>query len=117
MKGINRVMMVVFLICLLAQFNDPDPVVWAVIYSVPIVGCLLWERDLLGRPMAGITALVALLFAVILFLSTSGSSPQIQALSQWSMMDAHVETLREAGGLLLISGWMAALTFSGSKRK
>ena len=110
-------MMAVFLSCLLLQFNDPDPVVWAIIYSIPIVGCLVWERSALGRLLPSMAAAVAFVFAVILVFSAPTASPQGHAFEQWQMMDEHSEVLREAGGLVLIAGWMSVLAFVGSKTK
>jgi len=117
MKGLNRLMMVVFLSCLLLQWNDPDPVIWTLIYSAPIAGCLLWERSALGRLLPGVTALLAVAFALTLVFSAPLASTSGLGFTSWQMMDEHAEVAREAGGLALIAGWMAVLAFVGSKQK
>ena len=117
MRWLNRFMMAVFFVCLLLQFNEPDPVVWAAMYSVPIVGGYLWERTALGRLVPGIAAAVALIIAVGLIFSAPMAAPLENTFEQWQMMGEHSEVLREAGGLVLIAGWLAALAFVGSGAK
>ena len=41
MKVLNRVMMAMLSGFIALQWNDPDPWVWAAIYLVPLVVCVL----------------------------------------------------------------------------
>jgi len=117
MKRLNRLMMAIFLGCLLLQLNDPDPVTWVVLYSVPLVGCLVWERFVWGRIFSGIAAVIAIVFAVMLVVSAPPASSEGWVFGQWEMMGEHAEVLREVGGLVLIAGWMTVLAFVGPKEK
>ena len=110
MRVLNRLVAVAFVLCILLQLNDPDPGLWMFTYSVPLLGCILWEKGSLGRIQSGVVSILALLAACFLVRSIPASASLAEALSGWQMGDGHAEVLRESGGLVLVAVWMAVLT-------
>ena len=109
MKVLNRVMMVMFSGFIALQLNDPDPWVWAAIYLVPLVVCVCWEMGRLSRVLPALTALVAVGGAIWIMGVSSCESDLSLVLGDWAMERVGSETLREAGGLVLVAVWMAVL--------
>ena len=109
MKVLNRVMMVMFAGFIALQLNDPDPWMWACIYLVPLVVCVCWERDRLSPPLPVLTALIAFSGAILIMGTSSWETDPEIMMGDWAMSSVGSEALREAGGLVLISLWMAVL--------
>ena|SRR6185369_11151010 len=112
---INVLFIAMFLMSVVVQYNDPDPVRWMAIYGLALFACIL---ELTRTPRwsfpAGI-GLIALSWA-------SSIMPKVHGVrigdlfQQWEMKNEMVEQAREMGGLLIVSAWMIVLTVSAFRR-
>ena len=108
-RSLNWVMCALFLLSVVVQWNDPDPVRWMAIYGAAFAISL--AIGLRGR----VTALAPLLVAVVALAwaiatidggRTNGYSHMFDA---WEMKSANVELAREATGLLIVGAWMLVI--------
>ena len=101
MKTLVRFFGVLFLVSAGLQFNDPDPLLWVILYLLAGVACLQPPGKGPGRHLAAIVAAVALGWAVVL-------APEVESVRPGDMLasmeakDGKVEVARELGGLALI---------------
>ena len=96
----------------IVQWNDPDPLRWILCYSVSAIITL----SSLVRPLTPsiplIWGLVVLLSSLFVGMDFLMSEEQFDWNSFWNviaMKNEAVELVRELGGLLLVTGWMAVL--------
>jgi hypothetical protein len=104
MRYVNAYLCLLFLLCVIVQYNDPDALLWIVIYGVPAAwtGALALRPGLLAHRPAGIAYLACLAAAIagMIYLW-----PSLQ--ENW----IRLEREREGIGLmivtagLLIAGW------------
>lgn len=105
----NRVAAGLFAVCAAVQVNDADWAVWFAVYATAFGLCIAWERGLLRRDVAGAVATAALVCAAWSAWVASSAGALAPDLHQWGMTDRQSERVREAGGLLLVGLWAAAL--------
>jgi hypothetical protein len=101
MKGwriLNEFMLVLFLFSAAAQYNDPDPIRWMLIYVLAAAACLLALLRKLPRIPAALVSLAALVWAATLAVRVIGKQHLWQA-----------EEGREMMGLLLVALWTGLL--------
>ena len=104
----NRIMAMLFLISAIIQFNDPDPVRWAVIYGAAGFACLAAGRFRYSWPLPTGVGLVALVWAA--GLSPILSSVRLSDLARSMHAETpSIELGREFLGLLIVLGWMVFL--------
>lgn len=104
----------IFLLGAIVQWNDPDPAVWILGYSVAaglsLAACL-------GRPSRLACAIAAGVFAVwFVSLAPSLRGAPEAAFSSFQMQASSHEEPREAAGLALLSGWNLALAIWAGRR-
>lgn len=114
---LDAVFALLFLLAVIVNLNDPDPVAWVLIY-----GAAAWASFLaaLGRPLralASAVAAVALLWAATIVPRVVGKVPFRDMFAAWEMQNAGVEESREMYGLLLIALWMAVIALRGRRRR
>jgi hypothetical protein len=97
-KALDLVMAALFLYAVAVQYNDPDPVVWVVIYGVAAIQSGVIAFRPLPTAIPAITALVALPWAGTL---------AVRVIGRQSLIDS--EEGREMLGLLIVAAWMAFL--------
>ena len=106
-RGVNWAMCGLFLLSVVVQWNDPDPVRWMAIYGAALAVCLVVA--LRGRIVAGVPVLVAVI-ALFWSVATIAGGPSVTAYSHmfdaWEMKSISVEEAREATGLLIVAVWM-----------
>ena len=109
-RGVNWAMCALFLLSVVVQWNDPDPVRWMAIYGAALTVCLVVA--LRGRIVAGVPVLVAAM-ALLWSLATIAGGPAVTAYSHmfdaWEMKSMSVEEAREGTGLLIVAGWMVVV--------
>ena len=96
-----------FLLSVIVQFNDPDPIRWAAIYGAAALVCLL---SLIGRvtkwqPL--VVGAIALVWALTIAPRVIGRVDPKSMFSAWEMKSEGIEESREMYGLLIVSFWMA----------
>jgi hypothetical protein len=94
------------------QYNDPDPVRWAAIYLSAAGACCLYITGRLSWFVAGIIALIALVWAGALAPDVWGQISLGQMFETWKMNNPLVEEAREMCGLLIVAGWMVVLSLT-----
>ncbi len=103
----------IFFLCLIVQYNDPDPLLWMVIYGAAVMSCLLF---LLNKPFlicSTLTGIVATVWATFLFFELQQALDPIiwaDVFGHADMKTEAVELVREIGGLLIVSLWMGSQT-------
>lgn len=109
MRILNGFFLVAFLLSIAVQHNDPDPLRWMVLYGAAAACCLAWERRWGPRWLPALPCVVALGWLVLVLADIPPGAEILPAMSDWHMKSGGSEELREAGGLLLVGTWMAAL--------
>ena len=97
----------VMLLFAVAQYNDPDGPVWALIYGIPAVwaGVAAFRPDLLRRPGGLVLLLASLAAAVALTIWLWPAAPGWWRQEVWW----ESETSREGMGLMLVTLVLAAV--------
>ena len=102
---LNLVVAVCFALFVLAQYNDPDPLFWMVVYGVAALACVLYHLKRLPPEAAagyGVLALLLSLYLAYLVISQSQF-----------FFD---EEGREMMGSFLVAMWMSVLYWRGKKK-
>jgi hypothetical protein len=112
MRIANYCFLVIFLLCLVVQYNDPDPVRWMIVYGAAAACCLLYAMQKLPIYLSVVTAIVGTLWILLLLPAVWGKAiPLNEVFSMIHMFSPGVEEVREVGGLAIVVGWMTVLAF------
>ncbi|MEW5974945.1 MAG: transmembrane 220 family protein [Acidobacteriota bacterium] len=109
LKWANILMMVAFILSVVVQYNDPDPLRWILIYGLAGWLCIQKHRNKLRWYVAAAVAFVSLVWAVALAPSVVGQVRFAELFESIEMKSVRVEEAREMGGLLIIAAWMLVL--------
>jgi len=116
-KVADILFLLMFLMSVAVQYNDPDPYVWMAIYSAAAVACFLSLRGRLPRGLPMVIALVAILWATTILPRVLGKVPFFDMLAEWEMKDIGIEESREMYGLFIVAGWMLVLAWRNLRGK
>jgi Transmembrane family 220, helix len=108
---VNYFLLLIFLLCVAVQYNDPDPLRWMAIYGGAAVCCILFVvvRKVPSYLPAGV-GLVALIWAFLILRDVWGRTiPIKEVFATIHMLSPGVEEVREIGGLLIVGFWMIVL--------
>jgi len=106
-----------FLLAAAAQYNDPDPVQWTVIYLLPAIACVQSVRGKLNWVFPAAVCIVSLGWAAVLAPSALSKPVELKDLTgSFEMMNLAVEEAREMIGLLIVATWMCVLTIVEVRR-
>ncbi|MGB0639889.1 MAG: transmembrane 220 family protein [Myxococcota bacterium] len=109
MRIVNGLVGLAFIASLCLQLNDPDPLLWALIYGAAAGTCVSWEQDWTSPGFLN-AAIMLSVAGTLWLLSHIPSEVSIQSLSStWYMRNPGVEIAREAGGAAIITIWMIVL--------
>jgi hypothetical protein len=103
-RAANWTLMLLFILAVTVQYNDPDPIRWMAIYGAAAIACGLALKGRLPRLFAGAVALAALVWAATLAVKVVGKE------NLW-----YAEEGREMMGLLVVAIWTAILTLRRPK--
>jgi hypothetical protein len=113
---VNYFFLLIFLLCVAVQYNDPDTFRWMAIYGAASLCCFLFAVRKLSSYLAAAVGLIALIWAFLILPDVWGRTiPFKEIFATIHMLSPGVEEVREMGGLLIISFWMLVL-FLKSKR-
>lgn len=112
--GASWVMAALLVVCVVLQYNDPDPIRWMAIYGAGAVLAALLPSKKSLAPVAVVVALVALVWATYLVYKTWGVIDIGDLTGKMSEKGGAVEEGREAGGLGIAGAW---LLFAGVFRR
>jgi hypothetical protein len=108
MRIVCSVMTALFLLAIVVQYNDPDPIPWMLAYALPT---LLSGVAAFGRLPGGIAGAVGLAYAVAasLWLPILANA-SMSAFTTIGMQSQHDEEVREGLGLVLAAAWLLFLS-------
>jgi hypothetical protein len=107
---LNALMALIFLMAVVVQYNDPDPLQWMAIYGAAlVVSVLVWRRGRVHPAAPLLVGAVALAWSLSIVLGGPGGSNYLHMFDAWEMQSVNVEQAREASGLLIVAAWMAVL--------
>ena len=111
LKIANYVMAAAFLLSVLVQYNDPDPVRWMAMYGAAMIACILFLLDKKHWYIFAGIGIVALLWALAWAPGVIGKTQFSELFGALEMKNERVEEAREFGGLMIVVVWMVVLTF------
>jgi hypothetical protein len=109
-RVVNRIMAALFAFAVVVQYNDPDPLVWMSIYAAAcaVAAVRAYKGSVpLAAPAA--VSLVALVWGIAIAGGVRNPDIYRHMFDAWEMRSAPIEEAREASGLLIVAGWMAAI--------
>jgi Transmembrane family 220, helix len=113
---LDYLMAALFGLSVAVQYNDPDPGRWMLIYGSAAVACLLFIAGRRYWPLFATVGAAALTWACLLVTNSAGHVPFGELFEAFEMKDVRVEEAREMYGLLIVTAWMAVLTFRSCRR-
>jgi hypothetical protein len=113
----NGVMCALFIFSAVVQVNDPDPWVWMPIYVAAAALCLAEMRRRTRWTVPLILVVVAVIWAGTIAPRVLGKVGFMEMFGAWEMKNLGIEEEREMYGLLIVAGWMAAVSWAASRRR
>ena len=104
---------VLFLFGALVQLNDPDPLVWLVIYLVAALVSIFAIRKPRHLLAPVLVFVVTVVWALTLVPAVIQHVPFTDMFGAWEMKNEGIEMY----GLLIIASWMALLSVSAIKKR
>lgn len=117
-KLINLVMALLFLLSVVVQFNDPDPLLWIAIYALCAVACLLVFTEYKHWIFPALVATLAIVWVISLVPSLYPHLADInwrEVLGSVEMKSTQTEIVREIGGLLIAAAWMILIAIKSKQ--
>lgn len=111
----NALFLLMFILSVVVQYNDPDPIRWMLIYAAAAIVCLLSLTGRAPRLAALIVGAVALVWALTIVPRVVGRVNPAEMFSAWEMKNLGVEESREMYGLLLIAVWMSVIAIRAAR--
>ena len=108
-RYLNVFMIVVFLLSVAVQYNDPDGLLWMAVYGLAAGLSTAYFFGRLRWQWAAVLAALAAAWSVALYPRFAGRVTPGELVGAFSMKTAAIEYAREAGGLLIVVAWMAVL--------
>ena len=108
----NFLMFVLFSLCILVQYNDPDSLIWMTMYGLAAIVCILAVLDKIHWSISIFPGILGLVWALTILPDVISNYSVTDNLFAWQMNSLGVEKVRELGGLLIIISWMFILTLS-----
>jgi len=112
----NWVMLVIFIFGAIVQYNDPDPLIWTLVYLGAAVATAL---TLLHSPRWQVAALVSagtILWGLSIAPRVIGQVPFMSMFGAWEMKNIGIEESREMYGLFMIGAWCVVMTLAALRR-
>ena len=112
----NAIMLAMFVLSTVVQFNDPDAPVWIAVYAAAAILSALEIRR--SAPLWAATALALVAFGWSAWIGRQVHNVPLSALvAQWEMKDLRVEEAREMFGLIIVGVWMTAVACASWMRR
>lgn len=106
-------MLLAFVLSVVVQVNDPDPIRWMALYGAAAIVCGI-ELTRRVRPwFPALLALLALTWAATIAPRVLGKVPFRDMFAAFEMHNAGIEESREMYGLVIVAAWMAVLAAVG----
>ena len=115
--GANGLFLLMFAFSAFVQVNDPDPLLWIVIYAAAAVVCGLELRQRTPWWAPAAVGVIALIWAVTIAPRVFGVVPFASMFEEFEMKNVQVEESREMYGLLIVAVWMLAVAYASARRR
>ena len=112
-KFANGFMCLIYLLCALVQYNDPDVLLWLALYGLAASLCALAVFDKAYPRVSFVFGGACLIWSIVLIPSFAGSVSVAELFQDIRMKTSAVEAAREAGGLAVVTLWMFVLFYMG----
>jgi hypothetical protein len=113
LKALNVLFGLAFVLAASVQLNDPDPVRWVLVYlSAAALTVLFHVGRMDWRTSAALSAITVVWASTLIPTVIAHPPPLSEVFGDVKMYAPGVEEAREAGGLLLVSVWVGALTLA-----
>ncbi len=123
MKYIHFTLAALFLLFTIVQFNDPDPILWIVIYGAMVALCVMAALKIFYPKVMMVQAALYLVYCGLLWTSASQwlmSDNKAMLFDEVAKMEnLYIEESREFLGLvicLVVLGWYLWLSMRGKKQ-
>jgi hypothetical protein len=107
--GFNTLFFFVFILCAAVQYNDPDPLLWMVIYISAAGMCAAEIVKRQPRWLPGLLVAVALIGIIGLLPNIVGKVSWGEMVESITMKSQALEEAREIGGLTIVLAWSLCL--------
>lgn len=108
---INYLFLIAFLLSVAVQFNDPDTLLWILIYGAAAAVCIFYILKKIPWFIPASVGFLALVWALLLLPDVIHASDSLNnTFSSWEMNGLEVEETREMFGLLIVTFWMFVLS-------
>lgn len=107
----DGVMLVLFVLSIIVQVNDPDPALWMAIYAVAAAVAFLSMRHRLPVAFGGVVTLAAVVWAATLAPRVIGNVRFLDMFGAFEMQNIGIEESREMYGLLMIALYTGVATW------
>jgi hypothetical protein len=116
MSAALLLMGLVFVFGAVVQYNDPDPVLWIIVYVAAAILSFVALRYAISMWLLAGVAGVSVVWAVTI---AFGVDPDVyrSIFGELGMASLEVEEVREALGLVIIAVWMAVLAVVRPRRR
>lgn len=104
-----------FVLSVVVQFNDPDPIRWAAIYGAAALVCLLSLMGRVNKWQPLVVGAIALVWALTIAPRVVGRVDPKSMFSAWEMKSERIEESREMYGLLIAAFWMALVAIRAER--
>ena len=116
LRFVNYLMIAVFILAVLVQYNDVNAFRWMLIYGVACLICILFALKKLHWIAASTVLFISGVWALLKIPDLTASGFQ-HMLDEVHMTQTGVEAAREFLGLLIIFVWITVLTISSYRKK
>ena len=117
LRVVSAVMALLCLVCVVLQYNDPDPLGWMAIYGAAAIVCAAhaW-RGSIPRALPLSVGAIAVIWGVFLAAGIRGRFEWHQLAESMHAGTPQIEQSRESLGLFLVAAWMIVVTFGVRRR-
>ncbi len=113
-KLLSILMITMFGIAIVVQFNDPDPIFWVALYGLAL---LISVGALIDLPMPGVLWLVlGVYLAAAAWLSPNFANTSLEAFAAVGMKGLEEELVRELWGMVICAIWTGILVIREGKK-
>ena len=111
-KTINIIMILFMGLSAVIQFNDPDPILWTLLYGAgTVLAVFHWKRHAGSVVAPVIVGIVALAWAALLLPNVLERPPSMRIFEGMDPDFPEIEEAREFIGLLMVGVWMGVLAW------
>jgi hypothetical protein len=115
-RAFDVLMLVLFVMSIIVQYNDPDPLIWMAIYAVAACIAFMSSRGRLPWQLGAIVTLIAVAWAATLAPDVIGKVRFLDMFGAFEMKNIGIEQSREMYGLLMIAIYTGISTFRAFRR-